>query len=106
MDWPGFRRVLADRKVWRAVALAMLVCLTLLVSPTPSAVADHLEPADELLFYRDDGLFRFYDVRSDAVLGSPVLSGSGYTRGWSSITAVDLEGDGQVHFSLHDALPI
>ena len=95
MDWPGFRRLRADLKVWRAVVLGMLVCLTLLLSPPPSAVADHVEPADELLFYRDDGLFRFYDVRSDGVLGSPVLSGSGYTHGWSAITALDLEGDGQ-----------
>jgi hypothetical protein len=50
--------------------------------------------SDELFFYREDGTFRFYDVDSAANLGSPILSGSGYSQGWSVITGVDLEGDG------------
>jgi hypothetical protein len=50
--------------------------------------------SDELFFYRGDGSFRFYDVDSAANLGSPILSGTGYSMGWSVITAVDLEGDG------------
>jgi len=50
---------------------------------------------DEMFFYRDDGLFRFYDVRNDASLSKPILAGDGYTKGWSTITAVDLDGDGQ-----------
>lgn len=50
---------------------------------------------DELFFYRDDGLFRFYEIRFDASLPTPMLAGDGYTSGWSSITSVDLDGDGQ-----------
>ena len=50
---------------------------------------------DEMFFYRDDGLFRYYNVSSDGSLGSPILAGSGYTAGWSSVTSVDLDGDGQ-----------
>jgi len=50
---------------------------------------------DEMFFYRDDGLFRYYNVRPDGTLPQPLLAGDGYTTGWSSITAVDLEGDGQ-----------
>jgi hypothetical protein len=51
--------------------------------------------ADEMFFYRDDGLFRFYDINPDGSLGSPLVAGENYTTGWSSITSVDLEGDGQ-----------
>jgi len=36
-------------------------------------------------------LFRYYEVGSDGRLGRPVLSGSGYSRGWSSVAAVDLD---------------
>jgi len=50
---------------------------------------------DEMFFYRNDGLFRFYDVRADGSMPKPLLGGSDYTKGWSSITSVDLEGDGQ-----------
>ncbi len=50
--------------------------------------------SDELFFYRGDGTFRFYDVASSANLGSPIMSGAGYSLGWSVITGVDLEGDG------------
>ena len=53
------------------------------------------DTADEMFFYRDDGLFRFYNVKPDGTLPQPLLAGDGYTTGWSSITAVDLEGDGQ-----------
>lgn len=56
-----------------------------------SPVADN----DELFFYRDDGLFRFYQIRPDASLPSPMLAGSGYTTDWGSITSVDLDGDTQ-----------
>ena len=51
--------------------------------------------ADEIFFYRDDGLFRYYDIKSDAQLGSPLASGDGYTKDWTSISAVDLDGDGE-----------
>jgi hypothetical protein len=50
---------------------------------------------DEIFFYRDDGLFRFYDIRADGSLPKALLGGSSYTSGWTSITSVDLEGDGQ-----------
>jgi hypothetical protein len=53
------------------------------------------DAADEIFFYRDDGLFRYYNVKPDGTLPQPLLAGDGYTTGWSSITAVDLEGDGQ-----------
>jgi hypothetical protein len=49
--------------------------------------------AEEIFFYRDDGLFRYYDIRPDASLPSPILGGSNYTRGWTSITSVNLDGD-------------
>ena len=57
-----------------------------------------LSPApdnDEMFFYRDDGLFRFYQVTPTGGLPSPMLAGSGYTTGWTSISAVDLDGDSQ-----------
>ncbi len=50
---------------------------------------------DEMLFYRDDGLYRYYDIKPNGDLGSPIQAGPGYTSGWSSITSVDLEGDGR-----------
>jgi uncharacterized protein YegP (UPF0339 family) len=48
-----------------------------------------------MFFYREDGLFRFYHVAANGSLPMPTLAGSGYTTGWSSITAIDLDGDGQ-----------
>ncbi|MGI9608755.1 MAG: FG-GAP-like repeat-containing protein, partial [Acidimicrobiia bacterium] len=53
------------------------------------------DPADEMFFYRDDGLYRYYDIRSNGTLPAPILAGSGYTAGWDSIVSVDLDGDGQ-----------
>ncbi|HET9259031.1 MAG TPA: PQQ-dependent sugar dehydrogenase [Acidimicrobiia bacterium] len=50
---------------------------------------------DEMFFYRDDGLFRYYDVRPDGTLPGPILQGDDYTPGWDAITSVDLDGDGQ-----------
>jgi uncharacterized protein YegP (UPF0339 family) len=50
---------------------------------------------DEMFFYRDDGLFRFYNVRPDGTLPGPMLQGDNYTTGWDAITAIDLDGDGQ-----------
>jgi hypothetical protein len=46
---------------------------------------------DEMFFYRDDGLFRYYNVKPSGSVGSPILAGSGYTKGWSAITAVQLD---------------
>jgi hypothetical protein len=51
---------------------------------------------DEMFFYRStDGAYRYYDIRPNAQLGSPILGGGGYSLDWESITAVDLDGDGQ-----------
>ena len=48
-----------------------------------------------MFFYRNDGLYRYYNIRPDGQIGSPILAGTGYTRDWDAITAVDLDGDGQ-----------
>jgi hypothetical protein len=58
--------------------------------------ATHIDPvaADEIFFYREDGLFRYYDIKPDAALGSPLAGGTGYTTGWSTITSINLDGDG------------
>jgi hypothetical protein len=53
-------------------------------------------PGDEMFFYRgSDGAFNYYDVSPSGQIGAPILSGGGYSTGWDSITAVDLDGDGQ-----------
>ena len=49
--------------------------------------------ADEMFFYRDDGLYRYYDIAPDASLGTAIRAGEDYTSGWSSITSVNLDGD-------------
>jgi hypothetical protein len=52
------------------------------------------DAADEVLFYRSsDGVFKYYDVKSSAALAYLYSSGL-YSKGWDSITAVDLDGDG------------
>jgi hypothetical protein len=43
-----------------------------------------------MFFYRDDGLFRYYNISATGHVGSPILAGDNYTNGWSSITAVNL----------------
>jgi hypothetical protein len=62
--------------------------------------------ADEIFFYRSDGLFRYYDVNPDGTLGRPLAEGSNYTKNWSTITAVDLDGDGadEMFFYRNDGL--
>ncbi|HJS71773.1 MAG TPA: FG-GAP-like repeat-containing protein [Acidimicrobiia bacterium] len=52
-------------------------------------------PGDEMLMYKTNGTFRYMDVNPNGTMGSPILGGTGYTTGWDSITAVDLDGDGQ-----------
>ena len=52
-------------------------------------------PGDEMFFYRDDGLYRYYNVSDTGGLSKPIAAGDNYTKGWSSITAIDLDGDGQ-----------
>ena len=48
---------------------------------------------DEMFFYRSDGLYRYYDIATDASLGSAIRAGEDYTSGWSAITSVNLDGD-------------
>lgn len=50
---------------------------------------------DEMFFYRQDGLFRFYDISTTGYVGSPINGGDGFPAGWDVVTALDLEGDGQ-----------
>jgi glucose/arabinose dehydrogenase len=61
---------------------------------------------DEMFFYRNDGLYRYYDIRPDAGIGSPIRAGSDYTSGWSSITSVNTDGDGndEMFFYRNDGL--
>ena len=59
------------------------------------ALAGGADPEDEILFYREDGLFRYYDIQPNGSLPSPTLAGSAYTKRWDAITAIDLDGRGQ-----------
>ncbi len=51
--------------------------------------------ADEMFFYHDDGAFVFQKMNSDGTTLETILEGSGYTAGWTAITSIDLNGDGQ-----------
>lgn len=61
----------------------------------PYSRAAEPDVADEIVFYRDDGLFRYYDIDSTGSLPRPIYAGDNYTTGWTSITGVDLDGRGQ-----------
>ncbi len=51
-------------------------------------------PNDEQFFYRStDGVFKYYRLTTTGNLVGPLNSGL-YSKGWDSITAVDLGGDG------------
>jgi SpoIID/LytB domain protein len=55
-----------------------------------------LDPAgDELLLYKSNGTFRYNSMGSTGILGAPINSGTSYTSGWKSISAIDLDGDRQ-----------
>lgn len=77
------------RVVTLAGALAGFMALAL------PGLANDGDNADEILFYREDGLYRYYDIRPNGSIPSPLRAGDEYTEGWDSITAVDLDGDGQ-----------
>ncbi|HJQ90488.1 MAG TPA: FG-GAP-like repeat-containing protein [Acidimicrobiia bacterium] len=51
------------------------------------------QPGDEMLFYKTNGTFRYYSVHPNGALGAVIEGGSGYTSGWKSVSAVDLNGD-------------
>ena len=45
-----------------------------------------------MFFYRaTDGTFKYYKMKTTGSLGSLIRSGSGYSLGWSSISAVNLD---------------
>ena len=52
-------------------------------------------PGEEMFFYNPNGTFRYEDLNPDGTLGTPILTGNGYTKNWSAITAVDLDRDDQ-----------
>jgi hypothetical protein len=91
------RSLIGSSLTSRVLRLALMVIgfFSLGVAAAQAASAAEPDPADEMLFYREDGLYRFYDIRSDASLPSPIRAGSEYTREWSSIVALDLDGGGQ-----------
>jgi secreted trypsin-like serine protease len=46
---------------------------------------------DEIFFYRStDGAYRYYTTRPNGTLASLLQGGTGYSKGWDSITAIDL----------------
>jgi hypothetical protein len=48
-----------------------------------------------MFFYRStDGAYRYYNMKTNGALGTLLSGGTGYSLGWSSITAIDLDGDG------------
>ncbi len=81
---------------WLNLALALAMVASVMVALAPEAKAANGDAADEFFFYRSsDGAYRFYDMNTGGSLGKQILGGTGYSTGWSSITAVDLDGDGQ-----------
>ncbi len=63
-------------------------------SATPGRVGLDLFDNDEFFLYRStDGVFKYYGLKPDATLLGPTTEGT-YSKGWDSITAVDLNGDG------------
>ncbi|HEU4319896.1 MAG TPA: VCBS repeat-containing protein, partial [Acidimicrobiia bacterium] len=71
------------------MALLLVWCFPLVAEADDDA-------ADEMFFYRaTDGAFRYYDIGANGQLKAKLNGDSGYSKGWSSITAVDLDGDGR-----------
>ncbi len=46
---------------------------------------------DQIFFYRNDGLYRYYDIKPNGTIGSPINAGTNYTTGWDSITSINLD---------------
>ena len=53
----------------RVGVTALLIVVQFVSFALPAAQATYAEPADEMLFYRDDGLFRYYNIGADGRLG-------------------------------------
>jgi VanW like protein len=83
----------AIRFLVRLVLVAGSLFAATILFAAPAHAADDV--ADEMFFYREDGLFRYYDIRIDGSLPIPMQQGDGYTEDWTAITAIDLDGQGQ-----------
>ena len=61
---------------------------------------------DELMLYNPDGSFAYYQLDERGNFGDLIRRGSNFTRGWSAITPVDLDGDGrdEIFFYRDDGL--
>jgi uncharacterized protein YegP (UPF0339 family) len=96
--------VSSRRVLWLLLGVAVFTAMSLIWANPAEAAGD--DPADEVLFYREDGLFRYYDIKPDGGLPQPMVAGDGYTKGWTSITAIDLDGGGQdeIFFYREDGL--
>jgi len=92
------------RVLWGLFLAAGLLALAVITAPPAFAIGD--DPQDEILFYREDGLYRYYDIRQDGSLPSPIQAGDEYTNDWTAITGIDLDGRGQdeVFFYRSDGL--
>ena len=44
-----------------------------------------------MFFYRDDGLFRYYNINPNGTIGSPLNLGDDYPV-WDIVTAINLDG--------------
>ena len=88
-------RLIGDQRAPR-VLFVLAAVIAFLVLMAPRAMAAGADPDDEILFYRaTDGAYRYYDMKPSGVVGTVLQSGTGYSLGWTSITAVDLDGGGQ-----------
>jgi hypothetical protein len=89
---PRLRDALGNGAVRAGLFVFGTVTFVLMFLATPASAVD---PAEELLFYRDDGTFAYYNVSRTGSLGTPIRSGTGYQDDWDVITPVDMDGDGQ-----------
>ncbi|HEU4320485.1 MAG TPA: VanW family protein [Acidimicrobiia bacterium] len=85
------RRSLSRPLQWLLVlvVIALWLLVQVALAPRASAAGDDVE--DEILFYRQDGSFALYDPTSSLGL-VPIDSGTGYSQGWDSIVALDMDG--------------
>lgn len=102
---PGFEGAIVARAMgalvtstfWRglvvAIGLGVIFALMTIYAPDAMAIGDDI--ADEIIFYSENGQAKFYEMHTTGALGEQILSTSGYTTGWTSIVAVELDGGGQ-----------
>ncbi len=79
--WKGAPEVVALCSIGNGTSPLQGRVLLLAIAVHPSrftsldASANTTDDADEMFFYREDGLCRFYDVKPNGSLGSPILAG-------------------------------